>query len=115
MKSKFADWLLTKYFDWQKKMDGVKSQTEFANYLGISRIQINRYLNGVNLPNDETIKLLAEKLGDDVYDSLGLVRPTDEELKALIEVWYSLPKEKRRLIINEAGAEYKYKENTINE
>lgn len=81
----FSKWLETKYLDWQKDRGERVLQNEFAGWLGISKQLLSQYLNGRSVPTGERIGQLAEKLGPEVYDALGLRRPDpllDELLSA---------------------------------
>lgn len=53
----------------------VKSQAEFARYLGISPTNLSRYLNGDNKPDYDACIKMAEKLGDTVTLKAGFSQP----------------------------------------
>lgn len=88
--NKLASWLEKQYIDWMAKEKQVKSQREFAELLGIDPVKLNQYLNGRRkMPDLETVNLIAEKLGPEIYDILGLARP-DPQLQALTHKWHTL-------------------------
>lgn len=74
-KTKFSEWLESRYLEWQVKGKGRKTVTEFAEYLGFPQPTVNNWLNGARTPSGDSIFPLAVKLGLEVYDTLGLPRP----------------------------------------
>ncbi len=75
MKSEFSVWIEKRYLEWQLKQGGRKSITEFAEWLGFAKSTVVQWMNDQRKPNQENALLLAEKLGMEVYDTLGLLRP----------------------------------------
>jgi transcriptional regulator with XRE-family HTH domain len=100
-KSTFSKWLETTYLDWQRKRGGRVLQNEFAEWLGISKQLLSQYLNGRSAPTEERIDQLAEKLGPEVYDVLGLRRP-DGKLNELLRVYDAATPEQKDEIIRQA-------------
>jgi len=74
---KFRDWLWDKYLEYSKPVGRTraKSQAEYARYLGISPVNLGRYLNGDSSPEYSVVVKLAEKLGNGVYDAAGFNQP----------------------------------------
>ena len=70
----------------------------FANYLGISPPLLSHYMNGVRKPSIDTVHVLAEKLGNEIYDVLGFQRP-DPALQKLIAKWEVLSDQEQREIL----------------
>lgn len=70
----FSQWIDDQYIIWSK---GRKSETQFAQWLGISQATFNAWKRKARgAPRSQAlIKKLADKLGPEVYDVLGLVRP----------------------------------------
>jgi transcriptional regulator with XRE-family HTH domain len=102
-----SKWLEIKYIDWMKKMGEVASQREFAEYLDLKPVSLSNYLNGKQMPVGGTVEKLADKLGPEIYDVLGLVRP-DKQLQELTSVWHKLDQEIKDQILRMAkkGQEY---------
>lgn len=57
------------------RMGELKTDREFAEWLGVHERNLNRYLNGIALPTNELVVILANKLGPEVYDLVGWPRP----------------------------------------
>lgn len=72
---KSAQWITGRFLDWQKKMGGRRTVTEFAEHLGVSRDTLNKWMNGTRTPAGKHIDMLASKLGSEIYDVLDLRRP----------------------------------------
>ena len=72
----FSTWIHNKFIEWEKSNGGRRSYVDFSRWLGVQQVTFIRWKNGDSKPNDfDTINLLASKLGDEVYDELGLMRP----------------------------------------
>lgn len=104
---KFSQFFEMKYLEWQTKQGGRKTVSEFAEWLGIAQTTASTYMHGKRKPEGDTLIRLSEKLGIEIYDSLGLPRP-DEDLYYLQSIWDQLPAEARRLL-REKGEEYHIK------
>ena len=78
-----------------------KSQTELANYLGVSKATITNYINGVNLPRMDKVDKICQFLfinrSDLLEDKKG--NNKEEEILLLARNIKSLDKEKQELII----------------
>jgi transcriptional regulator with XRE-family HTH domain len=72
----FKDWIAQKYREWSR---GKKSETQFAIYLGVSQATMNAWINGSRgLPKSaKIIRSLADKLGPEIYEIIGLQRPPE--------------------------------------
>ncbi len=98
----FGHWLKRKYLDWAitqlEEQDTIKNQVEFAKWLNISNTNLSQYFLDKRKPNEPFISILAEKLGMEVYDQLGLSRkiPDDENLKYLCEIWHKLSEDEKK-------------------
>ena len=104
-----AKWLELKYIDWMKERGEIVSQREFADFLGIDPMNLSHYLNAKRkVPDQESIKKIAEKLGPEIYDVLGLARP-DPQLQELTSIWHKLDQDVKNKILRiaEDGEEYK--------
>ena len=104
-----ARWLEMKYIAWLGQEKEIKTQREFAEYLGVDPVRLNHYLNGRRkLSDPDTIDTFAQKLGPEIYDVLGLARP-DPQLQQLTSRWHLLDQntKDRILKIAEEGGDYK--------
>lgn len=74
----FSDWITRKYIEWRGDAIGnERSIREYSDMLGISRSVMSRWLDGKSQPRDkDNITRLVDYYGDEVYDVLGLPRPT---------------------------------------
>lgn len=91
-------WLIDKFLEWQAQSGEIKSQREFADYLGVGNTSLSNWISGYRLPTGENIARLASKLGPEIYDQLGLARP-DPDLQAIVQNWEHLsPKERRQFV-----------------
>lgn len=78
----FTDWLRQKYDEWERRTGG--NRADFATYLGVPSTSLSNWLNTGARPRVDSIRLLADKLGGEVYDVLGLRRP--EESNAALDL-----------------------------
>lgn len=68
--------IFQKFLDWQRESGKSQAQGKFAAYLGVSAASLSDWLNGKYEPSGaENIARLAEKLGPEIYDVLGMARP----------------------------------------
>lgn len=100
----FSQFLERKYLEWQQREGGRKTVKEFAAYIGVSQSTISMWWNEDRKPEGDNLRKLAEKLGIEVYDILGIPRP-DSDLLYLQSIWQDLDPEKRR-ILREQGEKY---------
>lgn len=102
--SEFSSWFETKYLEWQIRESGRKSVDKFSTYLGVSQPAVSSWLNGHRKPTGRNVEKLAEKLGPEIYDLLGLQRP-DQDLQFLARHWHQLSDNLKKEI-TETAAEY---------
>jgi len=70
------DKLLTiKFIEWQQKQGERKTVREFAQWLGVAQSTVSMWWNNRSTPQGNFVRLLADKLGPEVYDALDLPRP----------------------------------------
>lgn len=94
----FPQLLEAKYLEWRKNEGGKKTETEFAEWLGFKISTVSTWWNNKSKPNDEKIiRRLAQKLGDEVYDALGMERP-DSRLVFINEHWQDASDELQRSV-----------------
>jgi hypothetical protein len=94
----FPSWLFNKYLDWLKTQGEVKTKSDFAKWLGVSRPIVSLWMSGERKPTGKSIQKLSEKLGGEVYDMVGLPRP-DPDLKLVANYWEELsPPIKKKIV-----------------
>jgi len=74
----FPQFLEKKFLEWQSAQGGRRTVAEFAKYLGVKQSSVSMWWTGTNIPNYQSVSKLAEKLGMEVYDVLGLERPNED-------------------------------------
>ena len=98
VKSELAKWLEKQYINWMSEMGEVQSQADFARWLGINVVTLNRYMNDKRKNVDrEIVDQIAIKLGPEIYNILGMVRP-EPIFKELQLKWDELTDEEREKI-----------------
>ena len=93
----FATVLLTKMHEWESSKGKRVTIQEFAAYLEVSQPLLSIWLKGNTKPTEENIKLLASKLGNRIYDSLGITRPNPLH-QYITTHWEELPREEQKRI-----------------
>jgi hypothetical protein len=97
----FSCWLQKKYLEWAASQiqpgKMVQSQTDFGRWLGFKQSTFSTWMTGSKVPSGNFVDLLADKLGLEVYDALGLARkmPSDKYLIYFCENWYRLTEEEK--------------------
>jgi len=86
------------YLDWQRELGKTQPRVAFAKWLGIPQPTLSAYLHGRRSPQGFTVDKLAEKLGVEVYDVLGLKRP-DPWLRLVLRMWQDLHEEDQQSVI----------------
>ncbi len=82
MSSDFSEWITKKYIDWRGNSIGNdRSISKFAEMLGIRQNVVSAWMqkNGKTPTSQKNINALISHFGIEVYDVLGLSRPSDEE------------------------------------
>lgn len=89
----FREWMMEKFREWENTQPGKRSNySAFARHLGIKVNQYAQWRSGNNYPSPEAARILAKKLGNEVYAVLGY--PIPEEL----DPFSSLPPELRAAV-----------------
>ena len=97
----FRQWLELKFLEWQRNQGGRKTVLQFADYLGVSQQTVSSWWNSPKIPQGDNIRKLADKLGLEVYDVLGLERP-DPFLHYFIKHWEKLPEDAQDALLDMA-------------
>lgn len=75
------EFLNQRYVNWRADKIGVAgSISSWGREMGISPQMLNGWMNRGSIPRADSIAKLAEYLGQDVYDVLGMVVPDDSML-----------------------------------
>ncbi|MEN6572050.1 MAG: helix-turn-helix transcriptional regulator [Anaerolineaceae bacterium] len=81
----FKEWMMGKFIEWRDtEKSGIASYSDFARYLGVGVNQYTQWRTGNNLPNYDSAKILASKLGPEVYELLGYERPASADPAAVL-------------------------------
>lgn len=72
-----SKWLDKKYREWQNNEGESKPLIQFATYLDVNYTLLSRWLNNRQLPANENVIKIGNKLGFEIYDLLGWIRPED--------------------------------------
>jgi transcriptional regulator with XRE-family HTH domain len=99
MLMELTDYLNQKFFEWQlaqSQKNGGKRKTmgDFSKYIGIKQTTMSMWNSGQR-PSTDNLRKLANKLGIEIYDVLGLPRP-DEDLAYISQHWDQISEEFRR-------------------
>jgi transcriptional regulator with XRE-family HTH domain len=70
-------WLNEHFRAWEKETGRKQTVSAFARWLGIKQPTLNRWMNGDNEPDGENLRILARKLGPEVYEIVGQPAPDD--------------------------------------
>jgi transcriptional regulator with XRE-family HTH domain len=75
MKPAYSKWLTQKMYEWGKSNLEQFKITNFARYLEVSQPSLSQWLRGDHPPTGENLKIIAEKLGDEIYFLVGRLPP----------------------------------------
>lgn len=89
------DWLAQKFTAWEKTQGSRQSYYAFARHLGVSQSGLGAWMNGDSVPGGDELITIADKLGPEVYDVLGLPRP-NAEVQRITVSFASLPPDIRQ-------------------
>jgi len=108
--STFKEYLLSKLQEFEKQQGQRISLDKFADHLGVKRPILSLWLSGKNKPNLGSVKLLAKKLGNEIYDVLDLTQPKPSNiyLQRLSDIWQNIPPDKQQQLA-EDGESYEVK------
>ena len=112
-KETFGNFLTRRYHELSIKQPGrFKSMAQFAAWLGVKQTTFSTWTNDQKTPKGANIDLLAEKLGPEVYQVLGVKPRTINKKVQLIDlVWNHIPARERdswynrAMEIHEGGAD----------
>jgi transcriptional regulator with XRE-family HTH domain len=93
------DWLNQKFLEWEKAQGRKQSYYAFARYLEVSQSGLGQWMAGSGTPSGEDLLNIANKLGPEIYDTIGMPRP-NAEVQRLTVSFASLPPEIRQRLTN---------------
>jgi len=92
-----AEWLNAKFLEWERNEGKRKTMVQFAEYLGVAQPSLSAWATGKYVPKGQNLAKIAEKLGYEIYDVLGISRPMpvelDDKVNALIQAAMQFPPE----------------------
>lgn len=111
----FKDYLFAKFEGWEKKQSKRRlSISAYARWLSDNSMNIevkqqvvDSWMNGAIPKDHKYVLVLAEKIGDEIYDVLGYKRPNPYQ-QIVNRVWEFLPEEIQKRFSEEA-VEYETK------
>jgi hypothetical protein len=89
------DWLTQKFSEWEKTQGGRQSYYAFARYLEVGQSGLAQWMMGTATPSGDDLLTIAHKLGPEVYDVMGLPRPSAEAQRVTVS-FASLPPDLRQ-------------------
>lgn len=93
----FPQLLEQNFLSWQAQEGKRKTLDDFADYLDVRRSTLSLWMSGKRSPGPESLRVLSNRLGPEVYDVLGLDRP-DPDLAFIEQQWQNLTPQARRAI-----------------
>lgn len=95
----FTVLLERKFLEWQLEV-GRKSQSDFADLLGVKRTSLTMWMNGTHLPDMESAKKISNVLGPEIFDLLDLPRP-NPYLQKINQIFERLSPEQQKKIADD--------------
>jgi len=71
----FKDWLMEKFLEWEKQQTRRQTYSSFSRYLGIKQNTFSQWMAGNYVPSRENADQLANRLGNEIYEVLGMKAP----------------------------------------
>jgi len=93
----FSEYLLENLQGLERQQGHRVTLDVFATYLGVKRPILSLWMSGKARPSFDSVRVIAEKLGPEIYDILEFPRP-DPDLQALTRIWPYLSEEARRTL-----------------
>ncbi len=89
------DWLNQKFIEWERAQGHKQSYYAFSRYLEVSQSGLGQWMAGSGAPSGDDLLNIANKLGVEIYDILGLPRP-NAEVQRLTVSFASMPPDIRQ-------------------
>ena len=97
-KKEVSEWLNHHFIEWITSTGERHTVTEYAEYLGVSRSLLSRYLSGKILPSESNVYRIADVLGNEIYDIMEIPKP-DPLLRYINRQWdYLTPEEQKQIM-----------------
>ena len=93
------DWLNQKFNEWERSQGRKQSYYTFARYLEVSQSGLGQWMTGSGAPSGDDLLNIANKLGLEIYDVLGLPRPSLEVQRVTVS-FANLPPDIRQSLTN---------------
>jgi len=87
-----------RFLEWQMGVEERKTQTEFAEYLGVASGTLGHWMNGIRKPDYNNAKLISKKLGPEIFDICGFLRP-DPQLRRVVSLWHKIGERGKGIIL----------------
>ena len=71
------DFFTQKFAEWERSTGSRQNYKNFAAYLGVAPTTLSNWKNDGHAPKGEYLRLVARKLGDEIYEILGEKPPED--------------------------------------
>lgn len=97
MSDESAAWIERQYTKWMHDRAKHATITAFTQWLGVSRGTYNNWVLKKQTPTGDSLKVLGEKLGWEIYDIVGEPRP-DPLLQLMNKLWGMLSDDEIRAI-----------------
>jgi hypothetical protein len=105
----FKDFLFDFFIEWEKRQPGRRSTyTAFANWLSdnsmgveIKQQNVDSWMKGTIPKDHKFVMVLAEKLGDEIYELLNFKKP-NPYLQRVNRVWEFIPEAIQKRIAEDA-------------
>jgi transcriptional regulator with XRE-family HTH domain len=93
------DWLNQKFAEWEKSQGSRQSYYAFARFLDVSQSGLGQWMTGASMPGGNDLLTIAEKLGPEIYEIMGLPRPNAEVQRVTVS-FAALPADMRQRLTN---------------
>jgi transcriptional regulator with XRE-family HTH domain len=88
----FKEWFYQKFIDDAVQRKSRPNISDLARRLGTSQPGVSRWLNGDGLPDEANVRRIAKLFGMEVYEILGIQRPT-----TLVKALYFSPRDPTKI------------------
>ena len=74
----YQEWLDQKYKEWERTQAARQTYYNFAHFLNVNHTDLTQWISGTTRPAGDDLVRIAGKLGDEIYDLLGLAHPNPQ-------------------------------------
>lgn len=89
-KAIFTAWFNRGWAGYDIQIGRRTTQQEIADHIGINRSAVAQYTSGRQIPEGENLFKIAQAFGDEVYEILGVSRPTPEMPPEYVELFFEI-------------------------